>query len=49
MLKSELIEILSDVEDVLTDDSLSDSEKVDEVEAIMFPEDEEEKGSETEG
>lgn len=42
MLKTELIETLDDVEEILGDDSLSDSEKISQLEDMFFePEPEE--------
>jgi hypothetical protein len=48
LLKSELEEILSNAEDCLQDDSLSDQEKVDQLEELILEGGEDEEGEESE-
>lgn len=40
MLKEELIQQLDDVEEVLENDELTDSQKIDELEDLLFQDDE---------
>ncbi len=40
MLKADLIQTLDDVEEILNDDQLTDGEKVDQLEDLLFEEEE---------